>query len=120
MDAAVASYQQVTAQLAASKRRELALAAERDKLADEVARLREEARWIPVAERLPEQREERRGTECFKASDLVEVYVQGDDGKLFVLDDVLVDGKWVNFPSPKWEVTHWRPLPQGPEDGRDE
>lgn len=68
-------------------------------LANEVLRLREEARWIPVTERLPERED-------------------GDDaGNVEVWYEDAIYGKvhfWM-FEGDTNIITHWRPMPQGPE-----
>lgn len=113
----------VKCQASQVSRRELALAAERDRLADEVARLREDARWIPVDERLPEDDKRlhfyddgrMRFTSVLAVTDR-RVYLRNrlmvrKTGSAY-LDEQATEG---------WEwgaggtVTHWRPLPQGPE-----
>lgn len=59
-------------------------------------------RWIPVAERLPEE------------SKGVLVAFNDDDGLTFVNIDTFFDGEWW---SSEYEVTHWMPLPDAPKDG---
>ncbi len=81
--------------------------------------LPEEDGWIPVTERLPEEYEEETDLMSFrhyKASDLVIVAVMNSDRKRFVSDDVAVNGKWVNYPPQKFDVTHWMPMPKPPEE----
>lgn len=81
--------------------------------------------WISVKDRMPKEREESQDifdsdileiVDCkhYMASELVIVAVLDDDGKRFVADDITVDGKWYNFPSPAYEVTHWMQLPPAP------
>jgi hypothetical protein len=81
--------------------RELALEA-----ATEIARLREERRWVPVGERLPDE-----GVEvlwwCNSDDEDRGVFVGKRDRSLIV------------WGSHEWfidaEFTHWMPLPPGPE-----
>ena len=73
-------------------------------------------KWIPVTERLPEEREEDDEGEKHTASDFVQVAVMDSLGNKFVTDDMLCDGKWVNYPWGDFEVTHWMPLPEPPKE----
>jgi len=80
------------------------------RLADEIARLREERRWVPVGERLPE--DHRR----------VVVNVPSLFGPHVAW---LVNGKWHDWIGCGDEpigcrVTHWQPLPPGPEGEKPE
>ena len=77
------------------------------RLADEIARLREERRWVPVGERLPEE-----GVEvlwwCGELGQDMGVYVGAKKGLL------------IEWGSHEWVIdsecfTHWMPLPPGPE-----
>lgn len=80
--------------------------------------------WISVNDRLPEQKRESISVcdglisvchnEYHDVSNLVLVAVVNDVGKRFVGDDVLVDGEWVNYPFPEFDITHWMPLPSPP------
>lgn len=80
--------------------------------------------WIPVSERLPEEREsffaKCYGTEkwvsaMFRAiSSDVLVCAIGKDGKKMVKVMHTTDGKW-RYPYSDVEVTHWMPLPEPPE-----
>lgn len=83
--------------------------------------------WISVKDRLPCEYQVSKPVknlvdgsvdhyEYHKGSDLVLVTLIGEDGKRSVLDDILFDGEWANFPSPEWEVTHWMPLPDPPKE----
>lgn len=75
-------------------------------------------RWIPVTERLPEEvLEESWDEKPHTASALVLVAVRDDCDRRFVSDDITFDGKWCNYPSPDFEVTHWMPLPEPPKEG---
>lgn len=71
-------------------------------LAD-LARLREAERWVPVTERLPDDLE------------LVEVKGTSDNPHRHGRDMCwLFNGVWTS-----WfvkDITHWRPLPAGPEE----
>lgn len=70
--------------------------------AEEIARLREERRWIPVGERLP-------ASSAILASDgdvVVEARYYAGDGWETVRGDEL----W-------FTPTHWRPLPAPPSEG---
>ena len=69
-------------------------------LLDEIERLQEEARWIPVSERLPE------ASEWVLVSGNGLVSVGYFDSVMWWSADDL------RFP---FEPTHWRPLPQPPE-----
>ena len=72
---------------------------------DEIARLREERRWIGVGERLPD--------------DLRRVMVMAP-GLYGAQVAWLLNGKWhdgIGYPDDAIDgrVTHWQPLPPGPE-----
>ena len=76
--------------------------------------------WIPVTEQLPEEvPEEGCDKNPHTASALVLVAVLDDCDRRFVSDDITFDGKWVNYPFPEFEVTHWMPLPEPPKDVTD-
>lgn len=68
--------------------------------------------WIPVTERLPEEREDSTEGEKHMVSDIVQVSVQDSLNNKFVSDDMLFDGSWVNYPWGDFEITHWKPLPE--------
>lgn len=80
-------------------------------MAAEAARLREENRWIPVTERLPE-------VDC-----CVLVVASGDFGNIHLdraveIAEYSVYEGWILEMWPEWEnptVTHWQPLPREPE-----
>ena len=81
--------------------------------------LPEEDGGISVKDRLPEEHEkesELMGYRHYIASDLVVVTVANSDGKRFVSDDITVNGEWVNYPFPMFDVTHWMPLPEPPKE----
>lgn len=92
-----------------------------EELAAEVARLREERRWIPTAERLPDQELEAEpkdadgkpllgGYECIAqiegAKRPTALWYCRIDG-----EGVWTDESGENF----YRVTHWKPMPKGPE-----
>ena len=68
-----------------------------EELTAENARLREENRWIPVEERLPDRAD---------ADDRDDVWVW--------FRGYVTTWKWYQVTSGK-EFTHWRPAPKGPE-----
>ena len=72
-------------------------------------------KWISVEERLPE--EVMRDESDVSSSDLVIVAVCDDMDNIFVADDIVCRGEWVNYPAPLFEVTHWMPLPEPPKEG---
>jgi hypothetical protein len=76
---------------------------EYDKAVADLSRLREAERWIPVGERLPE--------------DAGEYLILLDDGDVWVgtMGYIGRKLKWMLLDADK--VTHWRPLPAGPEEG---
>jgi Protein of unknown function (DUF551) len=79
----------------------------------EIARLREERRWVPVGERLP--------------ADDVHVLVWGNGWRTpaigwrehqphyIVPETIWTLGDDVDRGDPPRDITHWRPLPPGPE-----
>jgi len=76
-----------------------------DLAADEIARIREERRWVSVGERLPDDLRR------------VMVMVPGLYGSQVAW---LLNGKWhdgIGYPDVPigCRVTHWQPLPLGPE-----
>jgi hypothetical protein len=84
-------------------------------------------KWIPVTERLPEEREsifeKFYGTKRWEAlmfrkiSDDVLAVVKYEDGTRKVKTIHTTDGEWrlINFYGAK-EVTHWMPLPEAPKE----
>jgi hypothetical protein len=69
---------------------------------DELAALREQARWIPVTERLPKECED-----VLMANIFHNVRVGFYNGD-----------RWIDNTSNRTpEVTHWRPLPPAPAEG---
>lgn len=73
-------------------------------------------KWISVDVMLP--KEVKRDDEEVSSSDLVIVAVRDDMNNIFVSDDILCKGEWVNYPAPLFEVTHWMPLPEPPKEGK--
>ena len=87
--------------------------------------------WIPVSERLPEEREEFADiydietlavidTRRHMVSDLVQVTVRDhEEDTIFVCDDCFVDGEWSNFDerTGRFEVLAWQPLPEPYKEG---
>ena len=96
-----------------------------DALRAELAALREQKRWIPVGERLPED-----GEEVIVAlfyEDAFDVWEGDKTAKKLENNDVIVsicayrhNGKWLMGPREEIDeayakITHWRPLPEPPE-----
>ena len=82
--------------------------------AEEIAVLQEREKWVPVTERLPEANE---FEEAGGMSKVVLGIVKNDSGSsLFnpCLCVYLSDGRWI-FRGKSVTVTHWMPLPDGPE-----
>lgn len=82
--------------------------------AEEIAVLQEREKWVPVTERLPEVEEFEEGGGMSK---VVLGIVKNDSGfpppnPCFCV--YLSDGRWMLRGEPV-TVTHWRPLPDGPE-----
>ena len=75
------------------------------RLRDENARLKEERRWIPVSERLPEDR----SWAIVKTTDFTEplaVLAQYCNGNWW----------WFEWRELQLTVTHWMPLPEPPQE----
>ena len=88
-----------------------------ESLEEEISRLREERRWVPVGERLPELNEANRF--CF---DCLVCCTRGNVCEMTY--EINTYAKQERNRQPRWkrqgmismrEVTHWRPLPPGPE-----
>jgi hypothetical protein len=77
-----------------------------DDAANEIVRLREERRWIPVTERWPEE-----------DSVVLAFLPEGSQLKPEVREMYFSDGEWINDRG-HWEVTHWMPLPATPRDDK--
>jgi Protein of unknown function (DUF551) len=84
--------------------------------AAEIDRLREERRWIPMGERLPELNE----ANHFQFTCLV----YSDAGVFEMTYEINTYAKHERHRQPRWkwrgmislwEITHWMPLPPGPE-----
>ena len=79
---------------------------------NELLKLREENRWIPTSERLPEN------------DHSVLVIVSGRIGNIHLdraieLAEFSMDEGWILEMWPEWEnptVTHWRPMPEVPRE----
>ena len=69
--------------------------------------LREKQRWIPVTERLPEEK-----VNCIVH--YKHAYCDTDD--YWAIGFCFYDGEKFKF-DPVYKVTHWMPLPKAPEDG---
>lgn len=85
--------------------------------AEEIAVAQERTRWIPVTERLPEANE---FEEAGGMSKVVLGIAKNDSGFSFFnpcLCVYLSDGRWI-FRGTPVTVTHWMPLPEGPEEER--
>ena len=86
-----------------------------EELAAEAARLREELRWIPTSERLPELNSEDFIHETVPVVEVL-VMIEGAtksatlcfNGDTFF--DLEEDGEFIPY-----RVTHWKPMPKGPE-----
>lgn len=84
-------------------------------LLEENKRLREERRWIPTSERLPELDSEDFIHETVPVVEVL-VMIEGAtksatlffDGDVFF--DLKEDGEFIPY-----RVTHWKPMPKGPE-----
>lgn len=68
---------------------------------------KQQNRWIPVSERMPEEHEH------YGDSELVLVTVKDyEKDTTFVHDDNTVNGEWAYFRGACYEVIAWRPLPE--------
>jgi hypothetical protein len=76
--------------------------AENEKLRDEIERLQEERRWIPVSERLPE----------VKGRYICSIMYKEEPKKIWVEQRYWDGYGWDMYTS---IVTHWMPLPEPPE-----
>ncbi len=71
---------------------------------EENAALREQVRWIPVSERLPEYQQR-----VLFFSERISLGVHSEKARYWATDGYTYPGDWYNT------VTHWMPLPQPPE-----
>ncbi len=71
---------------------------------DEIARLREDRRWVPVGERLPERYQ----------SVLVAI-TPDSKGRVEVCEAVHWKGSDFETDKGNYDCSHWMPLPPGPE-----
>lgn len=85
---------------------------------NEIDRLRDERRWIPVEERLPEINDPKpssrvlaavEGGRVFELEFGMNVYAKTEKGRA-------PRWKWNGMICP-WKVTHWQPLPAPPSEG---
>lgn len=67
--------------------------------AEEIAVLQEREKWVPVTERLPDQ--------C------MDILVSYRDGHILMGTAMCDD--WIEEDLEDGKITHWRPLPDGPE-----
>ena len=72
--------------------------------AAEIARLREERRWVPVGERLPE-----------KYQRVIVAFTPDSRGVVEVCEAVHNFGSDFETDKGCYECSHWKPLPPGPE-----
>ena len=70
----------------------------------ELAALREQVRWIPVSERLPEYQQR-----VLFFSERISLGVHSEKARYWATDGYTYPGDWYNT------VTHWMTLPQPPE-----
>lgn len=75
-----------------------------DRLRSEIARLREERRWVPVGERLPE-----------KYQSVIVALTPDSKGRVEVCEAVHWKGSDFETDRGNYECSHWMPLPPGPE-----
>lgn len=70
--------------------------------------------WISVEDGMPQEYDDLNYCKGNTVSKLVIVAVTDDNGEMFVSDDITINGKWVNFPFARFDVTHWMPMPDHP------
>ena len=92
------------ADYAVSNRELLIKQVEVDRLTAELAVLREQVRWIPVSERLPEYQQR-----VLFFSERISLGVHSEKARYWATDGYTYPGDWYNT------VTHWMTLPQPPE-----
>ena len=88
-----------------------------ESLEDEIDRLREGRRWVPMGERLPDLNE----ANGFRFTCLVRCQTGNVCEMVYEINTVAKQErnrqprwKWQGMIS-MWDVTHWQPLPPGPE-----
>jgi len=82
------------------------LEAENDQLTAHYATERQDDKWIPVSERLPEDTERM----------LTIVYDAFEDTTAISILQHYGDGDWFSWESERYVVTHWTPLPELPKE----
>ena len=82
------------------------LEAEIDQLTAHDATERQDDKWIPVGERLPEDTERM----------LTIVYDAFEDTTAISILQHYGDGDWFSWDSGRYVVTHWMPLPEPPQE----
>ena len=82
------------------------LEAESDQLTAHSDIERQDDKWIPVSERLPEDTERM----------LTIVYDAFEDTTAISILQHYGDGDWFSWDSGRYVVTHWMPLPESPND----
>lgn len=89
------------------------------KLHEELKRLREENRWIPVSERLPSTDDGPYST--YEEVSAVEVLavIEGAEWATTLYFDGYDFFDYVAGELIPYTVTHWKPMPKGPEVGHD-
>ena len=75
-----------------------------ESLEAEIARLREERRWVPVGERLPK-----------KYQSVIVALTPDSKGRVEVCEAVHWKGSDFETDRGNYECSHWMPLPPGPE-----
>lgn len=90
-----------------------------EELAAEVARLREELRWIPTSERLPSPDDGPYSTyEDVSAVEVLAV-IEGAEWATTLYFDGYDFFDIQGDETIPYRVTHWKPMPKGPEVGHD-
>lgn len=84
----------------------------------ELAKLREENRWIPVEERMPELTEDEKRRILVDDYAAPEYIVMIEGAKKSTA--LYFDGEyWYDLGGTVYDVTRWKPMPKGPEVGHD-
>lgn len=83
--------------------------------AEELRKLKEQLRWIPVTERLPDSNKSVlvRCTNTTISGGYVTHIGSCDSGKFWFLR---TQPGTASFPVREWQVTHWMPLPEPPKE----